>query len=123
MLWSSIKAYFQAGADNNTQFSKRTLTRRSSGVANTDKSIVEWFHLMTEVQEQLSQFNCEEALSLLETVPTVYQNLPFTLRIKGMVLFEIPDYKRCSEVFRELTRLYPTRIEVCNLNSLVYSSV
>jgi len=89
----------------------RTLTRRSSGIGNADKSVVELILLMSEVQEQLSQFHCEEALQLLETVPTIYQNLSFTLRTKGMILFEIPDNKRCADVFRELRRLYPSRIE------------
>lgn len=113
LLWSSIRAYYQLGGENTQQVPKRALTRRGGGgVASSDKSVVDWLSIMTEVQEQLSQFKCKEALSLLETVPTVYQNLSFTMRLKGMILFEIPDNRRCSEVFRELRRLYPTRIEV-----------
>lgn len=112
LLWSSIRAYYQTGGDNTQLLPKRTLTRRGSGIPTADKSVVEWIQLMAEVQEQLSQFRCEEALSLLETVPSIYQSLAFTLRLKGTILFELLDNKRCSGVFRELRRLYPTRIDV-----------
>ncbi|KAI6174922.1 TPR-REGION domain-containing protein [Aphelenchoides bicaudatus] len=111
LMWSAIRAYYQIGGEALQSLPKRTSTRRGSVGASADKSVVEWIHLMAEVQEQLSLFHCEEALSLLEHVPSIYQSLAFTLRIKGTILFELSDNKRCAEVFCELRRLYPTRIE------------
>ncbi|KAI6204151.1 hypothetical protein M3Y94_00639100 [Aphelenchoides besseyi] len=89
----------------------RTVTRRNSNVGTADKSVTEWIFLLSEVQELLSQYRCDEALEAVEIIPQAFQQLPLTLLVRGTILFENMDYKRCVEVFRELRRIHPTRIE------------
>lgn len=78
----------------------------------SDRTIVEFMFLVGDVIDGLQKFQLREALWLLDQTPALFKKLSLTLRLRGQLLFEDNEHRRCNEVLLELRRLFPSRIEV-----------
>ncbi|CAD5208006.1 unnamed protein product [Bursaphelenchus xylophilus] len=78
---------------------------------NVDRAVVEFMLQLSEAVHALSFYRCEEAVQILNQTSMAFKQLSITLRLRGIVLFELRDYARCSEVLLELRRIFPSRIE------------
>lgn len=85
------------------------VTKKST---DSDRAVADYVVHISEVIELLTAFKCDEALMLLNQAPQYCHSISFTMRIRGMILFELEDYKRSTEVLLDLRRLFPSRLEV-----------
>lgn len=69
--------------------------------------------------QQLSQFNCQDALQSYSTLPRVHQDTPFVLAQMGRAQYEQAAYPEAERYFRRLRILSPTRMQ----DMEVYSTI
>ncbi|CAD5205504.1 unnamed protein product [Bursaphelenchus okinawaensis] len=84
---------------------------RTKKSTNADKACVEFMLQLSEAVHAFSLYRCDEALQILNQCSMVFRPLSIGLRLRGIVLFELRDYARSSEVLLELRRVFPSRIE------------
>jgi anaphase-promoting complex subunit 3 len=85
---------------------------------------LEWITQLARVQECLSRFCCIDSLSLLNAIDPQFLQMPLTLEIRARIFFENGEYRRCCQVkffkgiyefsfqiFDEIRRLYPRRVQ------------
>lgn len=80
-------------------------------IRNLLGDIHDWFLLAAEAYEHLSRYRCIETLALLNAVSDPFETLPLMLELRARAHFEKADYKKASEVFQEVRRLHPRRVE------------
>uniref|UniRef100_A0A915LFL0 Cell division cycle protein 27 homolog n=1 Tax=Meloidogyne javanica TaxID=6303 RepID=A0A915LFL0_MELJA len=73
--------------------------------------LLEWITQLARVQECLSRFRCIEALSLLNKIDPQFLQMPLTLELRARIFFENGEYRRCCQIFDEIRRLYPRRVQ------------
>lgn len=73
--------------------------------------ISDWLMCLGEVRENLTHFRCADALALISEIPLNFSQLPLTLEMRARIFFENGEYRRSCEIFEEIRRLYPKRVE------------
>lgn len=73
--------------------------------------LLEWMTQLARVQEFLSRFRCIEALSILNKINPQFLQMPLTLELRARIFFENGEYRRCCQIFDEIRRLYPRRVQ------------
>ncbi|CAK5074426.1 unnamed protein product [Meloidogyne enterolobii] len=73
--------------------------------------LLEWITQLARVQECLSRFRCIEAISLLNKIDPQFLQMPLTLELRARIFFENGEYRRCCQIFDEIRRLYPRRVQ------------
>jgi len=79
--------------------------------------ILDWLLQLMDVQEHLSHYRCAEALDVLNQIPVSFANLPLSLELRARIFFENSEYRRACEVFEEIHRLYPQRVDSMEIYS------
>lgn len=69
--------------------------------------------------QQLSQFNCQEALQSYNTLPRAHQDTPWVLAQMGRAQYEQAAYPEAERYFRRLRIMSPTRMQ----DMEVYSTI
>uniref|UniRef100_A0A913I4T8 Cell division cycle protein 27 homolog n=1 Tax=Strongyloides stercoralis TaxID=6248 RepID=A0A913I4T8_STRER len=73
--------------------------------------ILNWICKMSEIQECLSGYLCQDALERLDELPGEFQSNPLVLELRARALFERGDYKSAADIFQTLRELYPHRLD------------
>lgn len=83
------------------------------------KSILELLRKFALGYQQLSQFNCQEALQSYSSLPRPHQDTPWVLAQMGRAQYEQAAYPEAERFFRRLRIMSPTRLQ----DMEVYSTI
>lgn len=83
------------------------------------KAVLDLLRRLGYGYQQLSQFNCQEALQFYSTLPRAQQDTPFVLAQMGRAQYEQAKYPEAERFFRRLRIMSPTRMQ----DMEVYSTI
>ncbi|XP_015119214.1 cell division cycle protein 27 homolog [Diachasma alloeum] len=69
--------------------------------------------------QNLSQFNCVQAVEILNALPTHHHNTGWVLSMLAKAYFEMNDYKKAASYFAEVRQLEPQRTDLMEIYSTV----
>ncbi|XP_012284910.1 cell division cycle protein 27 homolog [Orussus abietinus] len=69
--------------------------------------------------QHLSQFNCMQAVEILNVLPSQHYNTGWVLSMLARAHFEMIDYKKSASYFAEVRQLEPQRTELMEIYSTV----
>lgn len=73
--------------------------------------LLDWLMQLAQVQQRLSRFHCTDALQLLNALSPSLSQFSLSLELRARVFFEHGEYRRACEIFEEIRRLYPRRVQ------------